>query len=808
MNSDRSGEDDRSGRNNGGYGSHDNRDYAGRSSRSRVVEEIGELVVNLIEKTVHHRLHGGDQITADTLEVLTTEKIERSGRPLDLMFRTAMKIGADLTEKEFVMMALGNISVDPVLIQRLVLVLTILFYSRFFWKKEVVEIECVRRPNVAIGGKATLVNVNYFRVSLDKAPPKIFKYHFRVERSHDLGTTGSSEERPLLPYVVRNVINAAIRQCVGDFGGIRVVHDGISVMYASALLPLKDKIIVDLDARNNHLFKVTMQMTGVIATSLITDYYSNPDVNVVPIVEALDGDSTASNSSANPISVKGGKELHCGLHQQLRVGDHKLFLNVDQAVTIFYAPRELTDLVQTVLNVRSINDVRVLSGRDRENLSRTLCNIQVRPTHRVDRKRTISGISHESASQKLVNVLGENISVVEFFAKQFNVNLKYPQLPLVKVDSCQSCRKMLPIELCKVVPGQCCAKLNDFDIAKLANNAPNNRTAYILDQICRTGFENDPYLAAFGIKVEQRLETAEARMLDPPDILFANVVERPRRGQWNLRSKRFLEGATLRNWGVVVLANNIGERTVVDFIRNVVAVAGRCGMNMENDPLIIYKERFAGVQVVELLKMSHDRMNTLSKSSPQFILVIKQGMDIGLDDDIKRTSDTVLGILTQCILANRIHYATPQYWFNVCMQINAKLGGRNSVLLEELPLLSSEPTIIIGTDAKHPRPGMNSTTSIAAVVASIDWNAVKFIARVAPQESSSDIPLLSSMLRDLFLTYYENNNLWPKHVIYYRDGVTEDQYHTILQTEMQALCETFKTIADDYKPSVTFIIVN
>ncbi|RLN10788.1 hypothetical protein BBJ28_00025180 [Nothophytophthora sp. Chile5] len=329
-----------------------------------------------------------------------------------------------------------------------------------------------------------------------------------------------------------------------------------------------------------------------------------------------------------------------------------------------------------------------------------------------------------------------------------------------------------------------------------------------MDQIRQAGFENDPYLAAFGMNVGQRLITTEARVMDPPAVQYANVSERPSGGQWNLRGKKFVEGARLRNWGVVVFAS-VGERDVRGFIRTVVDIGCKSGLAIEDhSPYIIHMNQYRGAQVDELMKVCFEELEMRNKGPPQLIMAIKQDKGVESYGKIKRMSDTVLGIPSQCIVSTNVRAAKPQYCANVCLKINMKLSGKNSILREPLPLVSSAPTIIIGGDVEHPRSGMGFRPSIASVVASLDRYSAKYVARVAAQKTSGDIQFLPHMLRDLLLTYYMNTSRKPEHVIYYRDGVSEGRFYDILQTEMRALRKAFKMTSEDYNPPVTFIVVN
>lgn len=51
---------------------------------------------------------------------------------------------------------------------------------------------------------------------------------------------------------------------------------------------------------------------------------------------------------------------------------------------------------------------------------------------------------------------------------------------------------------------------------------------------------------------------------------------------------------------------------------------------------------------------------------------------------MKRVGDTVLGMATQCVQAKNVNKTSPQTLSNLCLKINVKLGGINSILVPSL----------------------------------------------------------------------------------------------------------------------------
>ena len=52
--------------------------------------------------------------------------------------------------------------------------------------------------------------------------------------------------------------------------------------------------------------------------------------------------------------------------------------------------------------------------------------------------------------------------------------------------------------------------------------------------------------------------------------------------------------------------------------------------------------------------------------------------------EVKRVGDTMLGIATQCVQAKNVTRLNPQTISNLCLKINAKLGGINSILAPDV----------------------------------------------------------------------------------------------------------------------------
>jgi len=110
--------------------------------------------------------------------------------------------------------------------------------------------------------------------------------------------------------------------------------------------------------------------------------------------------------------------------------------------------------------------------------------------------------------------------------------------------------------------------------------------------------------------------------------------------------------------------------------------------------------------IEESLKQAWLKAGNTAKAQPQLILCILPNTGVPLYAEIKRVSDTVIGVASQCVQSRHMMQAKKQYCANVCLKINVKLGGMNSFLNPtQIPFITERPTILMGADVTHPAPG-------------------------------------------------------------------------------------------------------
>jgi len=207
---------------------------------------------------------------------------------------------------------------------------------------------------------------------------------------------------------------------------------------------------------------------------------------------------------------------------------------------------------------------------------------------------------------------------------------------------------------------------------------------------------------------------------------------------------------------------------------------------------------------------AYDKAKKSFKSDPQLLIVILPG-NAGSSStygEIKRYCETEVDVPTQCLAANKVKKKQPAYIANVLLKINVKVGGTNWIIpRDNFKFFMSTPSIIFGADVTHAGPG-SPMPSIAAVVASMDASASKYGCVLKSQGRRLEIiEDLSNIARTLLIRFYKSTQRKPEKIMFYRDGVSEGQFQAVLSAEVQALREACESLEKDYKPKITFIVV-
>ncbi|KAI7725480.1 hypothetical protein M8C21_008032 [Ambrosia artemisiifolia] len=642
------------------------------------------------------------------------------------------------------------------------------------------------RPGFGSLGRKSVVKANHFLVDLGQKDP----HQYDVTISPEV--TSKTKCREIMKLLTTSF-------GASHLGNLMLAYDGNKSAFAAGPLPFESKeFVVKITERNGREreFKVNIKFAAKKDLHHLRQFLSGRQhdspqetiqaLDVVLRESASNGREVIGRSLFSPQFGKGslgdGIEYWKGFYQSLRPTQMGLSLNIDMSARAFYESKLVSDFVKEFLN-KDIS--RQLTDQERIKVKRALRGVRVEVRHRDSLRR-------------------------------------YKCLDLTRQP------------LCTLATGQRYAsKLNEKQVTNLLRatcQRPNEREDTIIKTMESNKYNGDPLVnKEFGLRVREQLTAIDARVLPPPPIKYHGSSEvNPQVGQWNMIDLKMINGGTVNYWAI---ANFSRQRVdAVDrFCKGLVDMCQNKGIVFNPQPVIpIYTAPPHNIEkaLVDVQSQCTARLARAAAGSHLELLFVILPETKGTYGRIKRVCETELGIVSQCCRPQNVMKLSKQYFENVAMKINVKVGGRNSVLSAslngKLPYVTDRPTIIFGADVTHPSKGEDSTPSIASVVASMDWPQVsKYKALVSAQshrqEIIEDLYTVSTdskkgvvhggMIRELLISFKRLTGHKPHRIIFYRDGVSEGQFNEVLLNEMDKIRKACISLEENYMPPVSFIIV-
>lgn len=518
-----------------------------------------------------------------------------------------------------------------------------------------------------------------------------------------------------------------------------------------------------------------------------------------------------------------GVAAYRGFQQSLKPTSGGLALCLDYSVLAIRKPMPVLDFLSAYLNL----PVKDIFSNGSDGVKIALCGLKVRVIHRRTNQKFLITKLSECATRQLHFPLEDpegndpprRVSLVDYFRDKYQREIRFKDFPSFDFGKGDR-NNYVPMEFCVLVEGQRYPKEHlDKDTALFLKNLSLARPQDRRHAICEMVRAEDGPCGAvtrnFEIGVGQNMTCLSGRILPPPDLKLGGQsrLSVNDKCQWNLVGKSVVEGKALQRWALIDFSSQERKpffRLQVDeFIFRLKDRCRKLSINME-EPAVV---RFTGMhelsavgKVENLFKAVVAEACQRINGKLQMIICVMTSKDNGYKY-IKWVSETKIGIVTQCCLSPLANKGQDQYLSNLCMKINAKLGGSNMELMERLPNFRSEDNVMfIGADVNHPGARNVTCPSIAAVVATVNWPAAnKYAARVCPQEHRTEKILnFGSVCADLVNTYARLNSVKPNRIVVFRDGVSDGQFDMVLNEELLDLARAIYT--DNYRPAITLVV--
>ncbi|KAG7096702.1 hypothetical protein E1B28_004116 [Marasmius oreades] len=622
----------------------------------------------------------------------------------------------------------------------------------------------------------------------------------------------------------------------GTFSSL-LIYDGRSLLYVSSELKLPGSssasFLVSLTdappvegARGTYCVKVTKTTYEPIRPSDIINLLNHRDPQTqaaisrtVTLLQILikqapnqrhPNNARAYFSEEDKRSIpRSGLELWRGYFQSVRPTLGKMLINVDTTVSPVYQEGPLPRLVMDYLAIRNARELD-LSPTDRNftKLEKFLKKVKLFTGH-TQKIKVVRSLVPRAGMYEFVNKDGETTTVADYFKKVYNIHLQYKSIIGVCVSPPRSERpEILPLEICTVKPGQLYKrKLPEeltsamVDFTKLD---PANRLMMIQDRGPLSTYTTSEYIIESGMKIDPQPISVQGRLLNAPIVIFQQPADL-KMGAWNALRHKFHSPTGLHRWAAVSFVDHIHVQALSAKMRELADCCGQLGMSIQS-PITI--EQGHGNNPEQILTSILRKAGPDPEGSHLVILIVLPQSAKTLRARIKYFSDVHAGVRTQCLREFKLKKTSNQYWNNVALKLNARLGGVNFFAQSEaMKNFAKAPTMILGADVGHPAPGVQHP-SISSLVWSTDHRATKYssITRIQPPRLEFILDL-QEMVEAAIKDFIRVNRCPPSRIYYFRDGISEGEFETVAQKEVELIEATWKTKKIPNPPKLTYVIV-
>ncbi|KAJ7283579.1 argonaute-like protein [Mycena rebaudengoi] len=743
----------------------------------------------------------------------------------------------------------------------------------------------VKRPDFGTGGQPVPIYVNSFATTV----PSSIIHHYDV--------VIAPSEKTLPARMTMDLIRRLQFDVAPQIFTPPCVYDGRKNIFSVRRLPFDtgsqefDVTLADSKAETTgkgpKVYKIKLTHVAEINPEVLKRFIAGDqshDNTVLTAITALNVVIRMEPTMKYPFNVRSfftnqetknigsGLELWRGYFQSIRPAMGKMLINVDISTGTMYKHGPLLALCLEYVGKRDPNALSPKRGfpdRERLRLQRFISGIRVLTNHAgpggevQQTPRVIKKLSTAGASSLTFQMReGQTMTVSDYFQNTQNKPLQFPDVICCEVGS----GALIPLELCTVPPGQLMRKQvppeKTKDVLDFATKKPMDRLQSIKNGLNVLAYGQSEYVRQFGMIVDHSAGPlkVQARVLKPPMLKYGAGSRQPtitpRDGMQlycsafcdtnihvpHLRvDKRFFKPVEIARWVVVIYEQQrrFDEGSARDMINGLVQSAKDVGIRMAPTEFIFW-ENGQG-RIADQLKAAGAACAAKMKAGPNLMVVILPEGGNDIYTSVKHFGDVTMGVATQCLKSSKCFRAKPQYYANVCLKINVKLGGINVIPdPSSVSVLTDphNPTIVMGGSSNiflhlteltncfhirsiqpmfviHPAPGSDGRPSFTALVANVDSDTAKYIAASRVQTSRvemiEELQSMSKHVLSMYMRYREMaekkaaGNSAPKRIIFYRDGVSEGQFKQVLEQELPLIKKACQELGID--PKVTILVV-
>lgn len=533
--------------------------------------------------------------------------------------------------------------------------------------------------------------------------------------------------------------------------------------------------------------------------------------NIYLVKRALYTDPQSDGTGPAQLELRGSNaSLWEGAFLSFRMFRDDIFLNIDQIHKPFWNAGGLpllsalifvTEKSRSIIHPDRLNAGPAFHKRDINAANTALAGLRVKTTHD-GAHYTIEKFMEVSVRQQEFEYEKRTVSVYDYFrnVKRCKEALN-PVLPAVKMVSSAQVHIYLPLEVLVVVPGKTYDKAMGRDtqkrVVQYSTKSPNQKFRELerKAELYRSYVNKDRILGSSNIA--NSLEEVKGKILNAPSIVLGHGKKQNGCRGWRFGSLR--EPTSLGKWALVNWCRQNSSANT-EFSDKMTSACVENGIVFHN-PDVTYGGNISNLSVT---------FENMKGKGVELIFVLSDNkLDPEIYNKVKYYSDVHIGAQSQVLVSRTLGKRDGMQ--NTLLKVNAKRGGTNWIassgqLTGTKGAAREETILILGADVTHPL-NAEGGNSYAALVGSTDKNNVKFAGRAVQQDGTQEI---IHNIDEMFFNMYGDNSMAlkvrdAKHVIMFRDGVSDSQYEHVLKKEVPKLKSAMAKVMPG--ATLTYIIV-
>nr|CAH7757145.1 unnamed protein product [Callosobruchus chinensis] len=471
--------------------------------------------------------------------------------------------------------------------------------------------------------------------------------------------------------------------------------DGVKNLYSLRRLPESSgEVTINIDGITDSkpvLFTISIKQVRQIDLSILQNYKNCNELKKIqdacqllgvvlrasPFLRLINVGRNFYSPPPQVIPLSCGTELFRGFHQAMSLAARGPLINIDVIHKAFVLGGPLLELIKTLFFLRETP--QKLDEYQKKDILEMIMDKKVE--YKVHSHTVCYSVNGFKGTPKFEIIPETKMTVLQYFKKEKQYDIKYPDLPLLWVGNKQRENPILiPIELCSLRRGQAARRTVQensqiiSNMIKLTATPPHDRRARIVEQIQNAGYRDNPFLKEFGISIGEDFELVNARVLDPPRLKYSGSEAIPNRGAWDIRSKRFLNARPLKKWVVLCLDRYVTPQKVNDLQSEIAKSGSSLGMVIEKPDT--YKA------LTDQRTIQRDVQTFLKEKKGYDLIIVILSDKSNFYGMVKQEAELNIGCLTQCLLTKTISRdpIPGSVVTNILLKVNAKLNGTNHIL--------------------------------------------------------------------------------------------------------------------------------